>query len=111
VLPEPLTTINKDSARAARVPKRADDPLTKRAHELTKFAFEQPLKPVSKFPAVLKRIYAALESGRSDEEVRATIVAGDVVWTNEGLHYAIIRATRGNANGEVSYNTPAVRYR
>ena len=74
------------------------------------FAFEQPLKPVSKFPAVLKRIVAALEGGHSDEEVRAAITAGDVVWTNEGLRYAIIRATRSNGNGKVSYDERPVVY-
>jgi hypothetical protein len=93
-----------------RAPKATDDPLTKRAHELAKFAFDQPLKPVSTFPAVLKRISAALRGGRSDDEVRAAIVAGDVVWTSEGLHYAIIRATRSNGNGAVSYDERPVVY-
>ena len=89
--------------------KATDDPTVACAHELTRFAFDQPVTPVTRggFNSVLCRIKAELQAGTPADAIRAAIVAGDVTWTADGLRTAISRARpKGNGNGRAKREAP-----
>ncbi len=110
VLPEPSLTTNEPSRPPAKASpaKATDDPLTARAHALTVLAFEQTPKPMATFVAAMGIIKGALEAGHHDDEARAAIMAGNVIWTRAAFEWAMMET---RANGKVSYDPPGVVYR
>ena len=83
---------------AASPPRRTDDPISKRAHELTTLAMEQPVKPVLRgnsrnpFPAVMEIIERLLRAGISVQAIKRAIEYGIEVWTVAGIQTAIAHA-------------------
>lgn len=100
----PKPSVNRQGSRAT------DDPLTKRAHRLTVLAFEQKPKPLCRgdFLGVLGMVRAALEAENSDDDVRAAIEAGGIIWTKPGLAVAIERAKRTTST--INYDPPPAVY-
>lgn len=80
---------------AAAPPKPTDDPVKKKAHELTVLAMEQPIKPVLRengknpFGAVYTIIERLLRNGQSVQAIKRAIEAGIEVWTVAGIQTAI----------------------
>ena len=60
------------------------------------------------FVAAMGIIKGALEAGHHDDEARAAIMAGNVIWTRAAFEWAMKAA---HANGKVSYDPPGVVYR
>ena len=79
-------------------PKRCDNPLSRKAHDLTQLAFEQPVKPALRsngktpFVAVLGIIESVLRAGVAVSDVERAIASGVEVWTLAGLQTAIAKS-------------------
>lgn len=100
------TTSTSTNLPAGKPPKPTDDPRRRAAHKLTTLAFEQPVKPTvaggngRSFVAVLDLFDAALNAGRTVQEIERAIVAGIDVWTTQGLNTALARQRRRPGKAE-----------
>jgi hypothetical protein len=65
------------------------DPIKRHAHGLATFAFEQPVKPNTKFPAVMALIESELRAGSAVDDVRSAIEESDLTWTSGSLRFAV----------------------